>query len=86
MAMPPTRRKARRTTHNDPDALAARLPNELKTFGAFDSPDDLRSHWTAVADWLNNQAPGAAEQLARPVMAAAGLTSAVWYRQAMQRN
>ena len=38
-----------------------------------------------MADWLNDQVPGTAE-LAMPVMAAAGLTPAAWYRQALLRG
>lgn len=39
---------------------------------------------TAVADWLNEQVPGIAEHLTMPVMVAAGLSAADWYRQALQ--
>jgi hypothetical protein len=53
--------------------------------GPYDDPDDLRSHWTAVADWLNHQVPGQCDSPAVPVMQAGGLSPADWYRQALTR-
>lgn len=85
MAMAPTQRLNRRPKGSTPEALAARLPSELRAFGSYDDPDDLRSHWTAVADWLNHAAPGQGDQLVAPVMQAAGLSAADWYRTALSR-
>jgi hypothetical protein len=74
-----TIRRNSRRCDNDPEALAARLPVELRRFRGF-SDTDLRSHAAAVADWLNTQVPGAAEHLTAPVMAAAGLSAADWFK------
>ena len=65
---------------SDPEALAALLPDELRTFRASTDPEGFRSHLAAVADWLNDQIPGAAEDLTMPVMKAAGLSATDWYR------
>jgi hypothetical protein len=65
---------------NDPEALAARLPTELRRFRDSSDPNGFRSHATAVADWLNTQSPGAAEHLTAPVMAAAGISAADWFK------
>jgi hypothetical protein len=65
---------------NDPEALAARLPAELRRFRDSSDPNDFRSHATAVADWLSTQLPGAAEDLTSPVMAAAGISVADWFK------
>jgi hypothetical protein len=73
------RHNSRRFT-DDPEALAARLPAELRRFRDSSDPNDFRSHTTAVADWLNTQLPGAAEHLTAPVMAAAGLSAADWFK------
>jgi len=86
MAMSNTHRYNRKAKAGTPEALAARLPVELRSFGSYDDPDDLRSHWTAVADWLNHAAPGQGDQLVMPVMQAAGLSPADWYRTALQGN
>ena len=71
------------TFANDPAALAACLPDELRSFGSFVDPDDFRSHATAVTNWLNAQLPGAAEHLTLRIMTAAGLNTANWYRMAL---
>jgi hypothetical protein len=68
MAMSKTRRHNRRPKGNTPEALAARLPKELRSFGSYEDPDDLRSHWTAVADWLNHAAPSRGDQLVVPAI------------------
>jgi hypothetical protein len=65
MPMPPTRRHNRMPKTN-PEALAARLPSELRSFDGLDTVGDYRSRWTAVADWLNTQVPGHAEGLCTP--------------------
>lgn len=78
-----TVRHNRRPNASAPYALAARLPDDLRSFKLSTDPDDLRSHITAVADWLNTQIPGTAEHLTSPVMSAAGLSAVDWYRQAL---
>jgi hypothetical protein len=75
-----TVRYSSRSRDDDPEALAARLPDDLRSFKPSTDPKDLRSHLGAVADWLNGQIPGAAEDLTMPVMKAAGLSAADWYR------
>jgi hypothetical protein len=81
-----THKRNRQRRGSTPEALAARLPHELRSFGSFTDPGDLRSHWAAVADWLNTQVPGQGEALAVSVMNAAGLDPASWYRQALSRG
>jgi hypothetical protein len=79
-------RPKRRNRHRDlnsPEALAAHLPDGLRSFRAYATPDDLRSHAMAVADWLNSQIPATAEHLTMPVMTAAGMSAADWYRLAL---
>ena len=73
MPMPPTRRRNRRPKHNTPEALAARLPNELRSFDAWHYPDGLRDCYKAVADSVP-------DNLTHPVMNAAGLSAADWFR------
>jgi hypothetical protein len=75
-----TVRHSRRRLTDDPDALAALLPEELRRFPGTSDVNGFRSHATAVADWLNTQFPGAAEHLTAPVMVAAGLSAADWYK------
>lgn len=72
-----------RRVADDPEALAALLPDELRRFVRSTDPDDFPSHLAAVADWLNTRIPGIAEHLTMPVMVAAGLSAADWYRQAL---
>lgn len=74
----PKRRKAI-ARQSLPEALAASLPDELCRFDELDTPEDLRSLWTAVADYLNTQVPGQGDSLVLPVLDVAGLTVAGWY-------
>lgn len=73
MAMPPTRRLNRRLTASTPEALAGRLPNELKTFDAWYRPGGLIDYMTALAARVEPHEP-------IPVMSAAGLSAADWFR------
>jgi hypothetical protein len=66
--------------NTDPDALAARLPDDLRSFDGLDTVGDYRTRWTAVADWLNTQVPGHAEGLVHPVMNAADLGVVEFYK------
>jgi hypothetical protein len=61
----------------DPAALAARLPDELRSFRPSTDPADFRQHLRAVGDFAGS------DDLAMPVMNAAGLSGADWYRQAL---
>lgn len=82
-----------------PEALSARLPEDLRTFEGVSTPSDylaLRAH---VVDWLNatigdvrsgqatapsnHAAPGRGHDLAAPVLDAAGLSAANYYRKAL---
>jgi hypothetical protein len=61
-----------------PEALAARLPDELKSFDAWyyssgDGAHGLEDYLAAVAAHIEHHEPV-------PVMAAAGLSAADWYR------
>lgn len=70
------RRNSRRRA-NDPAALAARLPDELRSFKPSADPADFREHLRAIGDFAGF------DELAMPVMNAAGLSAADWYRQAL---
>ena len=71
--MPKTRRRNRLPKGNTPEALAARLPNELRTFDTWQYRDGLRDYLKALADSVP-------EHLTHPVMSAAGLSAADWFR------
>jgi hypothetical protein len=73
MAMPPTRRRNHRPKGNDPAALATRLPNELKSFDAWYRPGGINDYLTALAAQVAPHEPV-------PVMNAAELSAADWYR------
>jgi uncharacterized protein (DUF2267 family) len=65
---------------SDPAALAARLPDELRSFDSWHytdngDPTGLRDYLAAVSDHLGDYA-----DLTMPVMNAAGLSAADWYR------
>lgn len=81
--MSPTRRRNRRPRADSPEALAARLPDELRALEPSTDPDTFRRHTAVVADWLNHTAPGLGLELTDPVMEAAGLTAERWYRAAL---
>lgn len=81
--MSPTQRRNRRPKTATPEALAAQLPDELRSLGGVGTPTDyqvLRGH---IADWLNQAAPGGGHELAAPVMTAAGLSAADFYRKSL---
>ena len=71
--MPKTRRRDRKPDAGSPDALAARLPNELRSFHAWQYRDGLRDYLKALADAVP-------EHPTHPVMSAAGLSAADWFR------
>ena len=71
--MPKTRRRNRLPNGNTPEALAARLPGELKTFDAWHYRDGLQEYLKALADSVP-------EHMTYPVMNAAGLSAAGWFR------
>jgi hypothetical protein len=65
----------RRSRGISAEALIARLPDELSRSGHADE-SEFWSHASAVRRWIDYQAPGAPDDLVRPVMQAAGLTMA----------
>ncbi|MGW8815511.1 hypothetical protein [Gordonia terrae] len=81
--MSPTRRRNRRPKTDTPEALAARLPGELRSLEGVDTPSDYQALRGHVADWLNHAAPGHGHELAAPVLVAAGLSAADFYRKAL---
>lgn len=78
--MSPTRRRSRKPIASSPEALAALLPDELRSLEGLYTPGDHLSLRGRVVDWLNRIAPGVK---ASPVMDAAGLSAADFYRHAL---
>jgi hypothetical protein len=68
------RRHNSRPNLNDPAALAARLPHELRSFDAWYYPDGLREYMAALSAFLVEP------QRLTPVMNAAGLSADEWFR------
>lgn len=81
--MSPTRRRSRKPTATSPEALAARLPDELQSPEGLCTPGDYQSLRGHVVDWLDRAVPAQGQVLASPVMNAAGLSAADFYRQAL---
>lgn len=78
--MSPTHRHNHRIKTADPTALAARLPRELRSLDGIRTPEDYRGLYSRVADWIDTQIPGRGQELSVPVLTAAGLTAAEFYR------
>lgn len=74
----PTRRNTRRT--NTFDALAASLPDELRSFDGWLYPNGLTDYMAALSTFLVEP------QRLTPVMNAAGLPAADWYRHMLTRK
>lgn len=83
--MPPTRRRNRRPKHESPEALAGRLPKELRSLEGVYTPGDYQSLRRDIASWVEQTAPGDVPELAARVMATAGITAADFYRRALTR-
>lgn len=81
--MSPTRRRNRRSQAMSPEALATRLPHDCRSFRGYARPGDFQATAARIAAWLNEQVPGTAEELTIPVMIAAGIGPADWYRAAL---
>lgn len=77
------KRHSRKTSATSPEALADLLPVDLRSLQGVYTPSDYQALRGHVADWLNQAAPGAGPELAGPVMTAAGLTAADYYRKAL---
>lgn len=76
----PTRWNTKRTA-NDPEALAALLPDELRSFDAWLYGSDA----SGLSDYLAALAAQVAPHEPLPVMNAAGLSAAQWYRTMMSK-
>lgn len=79
-----TLRRNRKYNGNDPEALAARLPDELRSFDAWLYDDNgittgLRDYMTALTAQVAPHEPV-------PVVNAAGLSVASWYRSMMAKG
>ena len=81
--MSPTRRRNRKPTATSPGALAALLPNELRSLEGLYTRSDYLSLRGHVVDWLSHAVPGQEHVLVSPVMKAAGLSAADFYWQAL---
>jgi hypothetical protein len=68
-----TRHNSRRRA-NDPAALAALLPQELRSFDGWHYPNGLSDYMAALSAFLVDG------QRLTPVMNAAGLSAADWFR------
>lgn len=77
------KRHTRTKSASSPEALAALLPDELRSLGGPYTPSDYLSLRGHVVDWLEQDAPGAGQELATAVMTAAGLSVADYYRKAL---
>lgn len=87
--MPKTRRRGTRNRGNDPAALAARLPVELRGFDPWlysetGPPTGLRDYWGSLAEWIDGQE--ADPRVIPLVMTSTGLNYADWYRLMMTRT
>jgi hypothetical protein len=60
-----------RNRPNTPETLAARLPEDLKSFGL---RTDMPARTAEIAEWINAQTPGMGADLVQPVMVEVGLT------------
>jgi hypothetical protein len=69
-----TVRRNSRHRANDPVALAARLPDELRSFDRWYYPNDLTDYMASLSAFLFDG------QRLTPMMNAAGLSAADWFR------
>ena len=76
MGRPRRRSSVRLDGDGSPEGLAARLPDQVRRFRPSTDPDDFRAHQKLIEAMVG-------ERLAVPVMMAAGLSAASWYRQAL---
>ena len=73
-------RRNRRLSPNDPAALAARLPDELRSFDGWLYPNGLQDYMAVLSAFLVDSQP------VTPVMNAAGLSAACWFRRMLARK
>lgn len=81
--MSPTRRRNCRPKSQSPEALAALLPDELRSLKGLYTLSDYQALRGNVVDWLGHAVPGTGHELTAPVMNAAGLSAADFYRKAL---
>ena len=69
-----TRRHNSKRRDNHPEALAVRLPAELRSFEDWMYPNGLHDYMAVLSRFLADPQP------LQPVMNAAGLSAAYWFR------
>lgn len=72
--LPKTRRRGRVTSFNP-----TQLPDELRSFDSWLHPNGIHDYMTALSRFVGG------DQRLTPIMNAAGLSVADWYRQAMSK-
>ncbi|CAM3257524.1 hypothetical protein RHDE110596_23750 [Prescottella defluvii] len=77
------KRHNRTRSASSPEALAALLPDDLRSLQGLGTPSDYQALRGHVVDWLNHAAPGQGQVLTSPVMDAAGMSAAEFYRKAL---
>ncbi len=77
------KRHNRKQSASNPEALAALLPDDLRSLQGLGTPSDYQALRGHVVDWLNHAVPGHGQNLTSPVMDAAGLSAAEFYRKAL---
>jgi hypothetical protein len=77
------KRHNRTRSASNPEALASLLPDELRSLQGLGTPSEYQALRGHVVDWLNQAVPGQGQVLASPVMNAAGLSAADFYRVAL---
>jgi hypothetical protein len=81
--MRPGIRRGRQQSASTPEALASLLPGDLRSLEGLSTPSDYQALRGHVIDWINQAAPGHGQELAAPVLRAAGLSAADFYRVAL---
>jgi hypothetical protein len=71
------RRKSSVRIDGSPEGLAKRLPESVRYFKPSTDPEDLREHLQVISAMVG-------QDRALPVMNAAGLSVAEWYRKAFE--
>ena len=69
-----TRRRNSRQAARSPEALAASLPDELRSFDRWHYPNGLSEYMRELSRFVGDGLP------VTPVMNAAGLSAADWFR------
>lgn len=65
---------------DDPEALASRLPQELRSFDSWYYEGGLRDYMRAMGQLVGD------DRRVTPVMSAAGLSAADWFRAVLERG